>query len=88
MSSVLFHISGHGYGHARRMSQVIAALIAADPGVAIHVRTAAPARIFAGLLPADHVSATAIDAGAAEHSPLEIDGRRWDQATRHRVRFD
>jgi len=44
-----------------------------DPGIEIHVRTTAPARLFAGVVPAGRVNRSQIDAGAAEHSPLQID---------------
>ncbi|QOV92238.1 hypothetical protein [Humisphaera borealis] len=73
MKTLLFYISGHGYGHARRTSQVIAALGNLAPELVVHVRTTAPKRIFAGLVPPERVTPTAIDAGAAERSPLEID---------------
>jgi UDP:flavonoid glycosyltransferase YjiC (YdhE family) len=71
--SVLFYVSGHGYGHARRMSQVIASLRSIAPQIDIDVRTRAPARIFQGILPVDAIASTDIDAGAAERSTLEID---------------
>ena len=73
MTSVLFYISGHGYGHARRSAQVIAALAAIAPDIAVYARTIAPKRIFAGLVSPERVTPTGVDAGAAEHSPLEID---------------
>lgn len=70
---ILFYISGHGYGHARRTAQVIRALLAQSPETEVYVRTTAPARVFAGLVPADRVSPCDVDAGAAERSVLEID---------------
>lgn len=39
----------------------------------MHVRTTAPARIFAGLVPPELVSRCDVDAGAEERSPLEVD---------------
>lgn len=71
--SVLFYISGHGYGHARRCAGVIAALRRAAPEIDVRVRTRAPARIFAGVLPEDRIAESDVDAGAAERSTLEID---------------
>ena len=71
--TVLFYISGHGYGHARRCVQVIAALRTTAPDVDVRVRTTAAPRIFAGVLPAGNVTPCDVDAGAAERSPLEVD---------------
>jgi hypothetical protein len=70
---VLFYVSGHGYGHARRCRQVIAALKSVAPEINVTVRTSASPRIFAGILDADRVSNCEVDAGAAERSTLEID---------------
>ena len=46
MSSIIYYITGHGYGHAVRSAQVIRSLIKARPDLAIHVRTTAPAWLF------------------------------------------
>jgi hypothetical protein len=70
-SKILFYVSGHGYGHARRTAQVIKALRARRGDVDIHVRSTAPARIFASL-PVDCVSPTRIDAGMVEDNALTI----------------
>lgn len=37
--TVVFYISGHGFGHASRAIEVINALLAARPGIVVHVRT-------------------------------------------------
>lgn len=71
--AVLFYISGHGYGHARRSAQVIKALRQLDPSIAVYVRTTASPTLFTDVLPAERVTRSEVDAGAAEHSPLEID---------------
>jgi hypothetical protein len=70
-TTILFYVSGHGYGHARRTAQVIKALQARRPDVLVHVRSTAAARIFAPL-PADRVSPTRIDVGMAERDALTI----------------
>jgi len=44
--SILYYITGHGYGHAVRSSQVIRSLISARPDLRIHVRTMAPSWLF------------------------------------------
>lgn len=70
-STILFYVSGHGYGHARRTAQIIKSLQSRQADVQVHVRTTAPARIFASL-PAEHVSSTQIDAGMVEDDALTI----------------
>ncbi|MDB5295849.1 MAG: hypothetical protein JWO31_1832, partial [Phycisphaerales bacterium] len=71
--SVLFYISGHGYGHARRCGQVIRVIADVAPEVRVHVRTTALPRLFNGVLPPDRVRPCDADAGAAERSPMEVD---------------
>ena len=46
MSGVLFYISGHGYGHAVRMSEVIAALQRLRPNWPVMVRSQAPVHLM------------------------------------------
>lgn len=46
-ASVVFYVSGHGYGHATRAALVLERLRAAVPGLEAHVRSSAPARLFA-----------------------------------------
>ncbi len=46
MSGVLFYISGHGYGHAVRMSEVIAALQRLRPNWPVLVRSQAPVHLM------------------------------------------
>lgn len=69
MSSILYYISGHGYGHAVRSSQVIEALKKAAPETDIHVRTAAPSWLFP---PVAH-SHAAIDVGMVQNDSLAMD---------------
>jgi L-arabinokinase len=70
--SVLYYVSGHGYGHARRSAEVIRALRAAAPDVNMYVRTSAPPSIFRGLTAAP-VMPGEIDAPVVEHDSLSID---------------
>ncbi len=44
--SVVFYVSGHGFGHASRDIEVINALIARRPDLEVHVRTYAPRWLF------------------------------------------
>lgn len=71
-SLLLFYVSGHGYGHARRSAEVIRALRLEAPEVNVYVRTGAPAEMFAGLT-AGPVVRPEIDAPVVERDPLTID---------------
>src|SRR5688500_11322510 len=63
MKTVLFYVSGHGYGHAVRMSEVMRALRSEHPHYRILARTQAPRR----MLPEDvEYSSAAIDSGVVE----------------------
>ena len=46
MRTVVFYISGHGFGHASRSIEVIKALLAQQPTLRIIVRTTAPKWLF------------------------------------------
>jgi hypothetical protein len=72
VQSILFYVSGHGFGHARRMTQVMRALRAIAPDVAIHVRTAAPPRVFEPIAPRQ-IQSSQIDSGMVEADTLSID---------------
>ncbi len=50
MSSILYYITGHGFGHAVRSNQVIRSLRKARPDLRIHVRTTAPSWLFHDLV--------------------------------------
>lgn len=78
--AVLYYISGHGFGHARRCAETIRVLTRMRAGLAIHVRTMADPAIFRGLLV--QFEPTPIDRGAVEIDALTID---W-QATFDDVR--
>jgi UDP:flavonoid glycosyltransferase YjiC (YdhE family) len=73
LSSILYYISGHGYGHAVRSNQVIRALRRARPDLQIHVRSTAPKWLFGDLLfPVSH-SHRSIDVGIIQPNSLEMD---------------
>jgi L-arabinokinase len=67
-----FYVSGHGYGHARRTTQVIREFHRRRPDVTIRIRSAAPARIFQPL-PPQWVEHSEIDAGPVEIDAVTID---------------
>ena len=70
MSAILYYITGHGYGHAVRSSQVIRCLKKAAPDLKIHVRTTAPEWLF---LDRAQQSRQAIDVGIQQKDSLEMD---------------
>ena len=74
MRTIVYYVSGHGFGHARRTAPVLRAIVAADPAVRIVVRTAAPAAMFDGIA---NVRITApaqdFDPGAVERDALTVD---------------
>jgi UDP:flavonoid glycosyltransferase YjiC (YdhE family) len=45
-NAIVFYVSGHGYGHATRVIEVINAILAERPETRIGVRTAAPRWLF------------------------------------------
>ena len=72
MPSIVYYVSGHGYGHARRSAEIIRALREVAPDVNVYVRTSAPADMFAGLA-AGPVRPHEIDAPVVERDALSID---------------
>ena len=71
-ASLVYHDSGHGYGHARRSAEVVRALREVAPDANVYVRTSAPADMFAGLA-AGPVRPHEIDAPVVERDALSID---------------
>ncbi len=68
MSSILYYVTGHGYGHAVRSSQVIEAVKLACPELRIFVRTTAPEWLF----PPVTYSGRAIDVGVVQNDSLSM----------------
>ncbi|MEW6157982.1 MAG: hypothetical protein AB1813_11150 [Verrucomicrobiota bacterium] len=74
--NVLFYVTGHGHGHARRSAEVIKAFVRQFPKAQVLVHTTAPAGIF------KHIPRTSlitgrppIDIGGVEQDILTIDAR-------------
>src|SRR2546430_55960 len=75
--NLLFYVSGHGYGHAVRSAEVVRELAAQQRAETIYVRTTAPAHLFAGMQgTAVQVTSAALDTGAVEVNPLQIDSEQ------------
>jgi L-arabinokinase len=73
LSSILFYITGHGFGHAIRSQQVVRALMATRPDLRIHVRTTAQEWIFHDTTVPIHYSHQAIDTGIVQTDSLHMD---------------
>ena len=73
MRSILYYITGHGYGHAVRSIQVIRALQEATPAIRVHVRTTAPQWLFASLPRPVSYTARSIDVGVIQPDSLRMD---------------
>ncbi|HEX3149713.1 MAG TPA: hypothetical protein VHR66_16680 [Gemmataceae bacterium] len=67
MPIAVFYVSGHGFGHAVRMAEVIRALGDSDADWSVVVRTTAPPVLFEGLARVSiQVQPVSIDAGVIE----------------------
>ncbi len=74
MPVVVFAISGHGFGHASRQTEIIRALRRRRPDVAIDIRTAAPRWLFERALDFPFSFDTvAVDTGVVQVDSLEVD---------------
>jgi hypothetical protein len=75
VSTVVFYISGHGFGHAVRQITIINALRQAAPEVRVIVRTTAPSWLFRRTGPAD----VTIVPGDTDTGVVQIDSLRPDE---------
>lgn len=82
MRSILYYITGHGYGHAVRSNQVIRALKRAAADLQIHVRTAAPEWLFHDAACPVRYTDQPIDVGLIQPNSLQMDLRATFQACR------
>lgn len=73
MNSILYYITGHGYGHAVRSHQVIRALANARDGLRIYVRTTAPQWLFHNTPTPIQYSRQAIDVGIIQRDSLRME---------------
>jgi L-arabinokinase len=75
--AIVYYITGHGFGHARRSAEVMRELLAVRPGLTIHIRTTAPAHLFAELPAANvHLHGVALDPGAVEDDLLRVSAEK------------
>jgi len=73
LSSILYYITGHGFGHAVRSHQVIRALLRARPDLRVYVRTTAPEWLFLNSPAPIAYSHLAIDVGIIQSDSLRMD---------------
>lgn len=74
MPVVVFAISGHGFGHASRQTQIIRALRRRRPDAAIHIRTSAPRWLFERALDFPFAfERVEVDTGVVQVDSLEVD---------------
>jgi hypothetical protein len=73
LSSILYYITGHGFGHAVRSNQVIRRLLELRPDLKVHVRTTAPAWLFVDPLARIIHSPQSMDVGVVQKDSLDMD---------------
>jgi hypothetical protein len=72
--SVVGYISGHGFGHAVRVIEVLRALRARRPELAVELRTTVPRWFFEGSLPGPFTHTPCqLDIGAVQRDSLSLD---------------
>ncbi len=72
--TLVFYISGHGFGHASRDIEVLNALGRRDPGLSLIVRTAAQRWLFdLTLVPAADIHPVETDPGVVQIDSLHLD---------------
>lgn len=77
MPTVVFYVSGHGFGHASRQIEVMKALRARRGDLTVVVRTSAPRRLFEAALGSTvRVDAIEPDTGVAQIDSLQVDVAR------------
>lgn len=73
LSSILYYITGHGFGHAVRSHQVIRALAEARHDLRFFVRTTAPDWIFVNCPTPVSYSRQTLDIGMVQHDSLKME---------------
>jgi UDP:flavonoid glycosyltransferase YjiC (YdhE family) len=73
LSSLLYYITGHGYGHAVRSCQVIWNLKERCPELTVHVRSTVPEWLFEHPLYPVEQSSRALDVGIVQDDSLQME---------------
>lgn len=72
-AAIAVYVSGHGFGHAVRVAEVVERLSRRRPELRIHVRTTAPAWLFPDLPGRLSRHLAVVDFGMVQRNGLEID---------------
>jgi L-arabinokinase len=72
LNSILYYITGHGYGHAVRSCQVILSLKQASPDTEVHVRSTVPAWLFKDRRYRVKKTRQALDVGIVQSDSLHM----------------
>jgi hypothetical protein len=70
VTSLVYYVSGHGFGHAVRSAEIIRALLRSRPDLEVLVRTSAPAWLFPDSV--QHQPAE-LDVGVVQSDALQVD---------------
>jgi len=74
LSSIAVYVSGHGFGHATRVIEILGELRRLDPSLGLLIRTCAPRELFAdGLGGAFEYRSVALDVGVIQSDSLRVD---------------
>lgn len=81
---ILFYVSGHGFGHATRVTALVNELFAVSAGIRIHIRTGVPRWLFdANIAGPFEYSESKIDIGMVERDLFSQDVAatlaRWEE---------
>ena len=84
---IVAYVTGHGYGHATRVGEVLRAVREQAPDLPLAVVTAAPEKLFRDAVPGPFLfRSLECDVGLAQKGPLSIDeegtARRWREFAR------
>ena len=78
--SVVFYISGHGFGHASRSIEIINALIDRRPGLRVIIRSSvAPWLVERTARPGVILAPAEVDTGVVQLDSLNLDANAVDQ---------
>ena len=77
MKSVVFYVSGHGFGHSSRMAEVIRVLLRDSPDIAVTVKTSAPEWFYRESISSPfRFVRRECDTGVVQSDSLNLDPRR------------
>jgi L-arabinokinase len=74
MTAIVCYVSGHGYGHATRLMEVLGALLQRRPGLGVALRSSLDAGFFAQVLgERAQFGAVRLDVGVVQADSLRVD---------------